>query len=261
LGKLRAQQNLIKNWISIVLTVLSLIQGFAFNYWATQLNAIYEQVRDGNYFIGVHFILCFFILVRVYQTFLAAVLDYDFLLPRSFEMLLISTIGIAEFFLFSSIREEQIKIFSPTSFHKRGILLCLMATLGYTTILRRLVKQRDQGTKRNLIPFKRIPQKGRHKLNKKGGKFQMIRATTDLRLFTYKKPEDYWREVLLQEVNIVSLLVIIAIEILIILSNSGRRKLIAALVIVIIAILCSNVFYSTRITFGRREKPSKPRPS
>lgn len=245
MAKLRAQQNLIKNWISIVLTVLSLIQGFAFNYWANQLNDIYKQVRAENYVVGVHFILCFVILVRVYQTFMAAVLDYDFLLPKSFEMLLISAIGVAEFFLFSSIGEEQIKIFSPTSFHKRGILLCVMAALGYFIILRRLVKQRDEATKSNLIPFKTIPQKGRLQLST---------------LFKYKKPEDYCREVLLQEVNIISLLVIVAIEVLIVLLKLGGGKLIS-LVIVIMAILCSNVFYSTRITFGRREEPSKRRPN
>lgn len=241
-----------------MLTVLSLIQGFAFNYWANQLNGIYGQVRAENYVVGVHFILCFVILIRVYQTFMAAVLDYDFLLPRSFEMLLISTVGVAEFFLFSSIGEDRIINFNSTSFHKRGILLCLMAALGYTIVLWRLVKQREDGAKRNLIPFKTTTRKGREHINKRGGKFQMIRAGIgSLRLITYKKPENYSQEVLLQEVNIASLLVIIAIEFLIVLSKPGRHKLIS-LVVVIMAILCSNVFYSTRITFGRREKSSKP---
>jgi hypothetical protein len=257
LARLRAQQNLIKNWISIVLTVLSLIQGFAFNYWANQLNDVYGQVRDGDYVVAVHFILCFVILVRVYQTFMAAVLDYDFLLPRSFEMLLISTIGVAEFFLFSSIGEDRIKDFNFISFHKRGILLCLTAALGYVIVLWRLVKQRDEGAKRNLIPFKKTTRKGSQYLNKKRGNFQVIRAGMDRRLFTYKKPENYSQEVLLQEVNIISLLVIIAIEFFIVLSKPGRHPL-NSLVVVIMAILCSNVYYSTRITFGRREKSSKP---
>jgi hypothetical protein len=241
-----------------VLTVLSLIQGFAFNYLAFQLPSIYRDIRTGNYVAAVHFVLCFVILVRMYQTFMAAVLDYDFLLPRSFEILLITTLGTAEFFLFSTLKHEDLVNFNTSSFHKRGILLSSMAATGYFLILLRVIRQRGEGIGPNIVPFKIDLTTGRKPQPKK--KRAAISRPTFLSRFKYETPPSYYREVLLQEVNVLSLLVIIAIEVLIVLYNPGRGKL-TGLVLVIIAILCANVFYSTRVTFGRRQKPSKPQPS
>ncbi|HWN10028.1 MAG TPA: GNAT family N-acetyltransferase [Pyrinomonadaceae bacterium] len=134
----RPQAHLINNWINIVLTVVSIIQGLAFNYLATKFPEVYLNARvTGNYLIITHFALCFMILLRVFQTYLTAVLDYNFGLPSFMEILLIFLIGGLEYFLFSSL---SVAGFNVASFHKRIIVLCLLGIVGYSIAMRHLTQ-------------------------------------------------------------------------------------------------------------------------
>lgn len=255
LSRRRAQLNLISNWITIFLTVLTLIQGFAFNYLASRLPSVYEDAKSTReYIVAAHLGLCLVILVRMYQTFMTAVLDYDFLRPRSFEILLMTTIGLAEFFLFSSLKDGTVKNFSPSSFHGRGLLFSGIAGLGYFLILSQFVLTRRKGIPRNLIPFRLI----------NPGVARSSRVTRIRGLFfpqailriKYRKPVAYSREVWLQEINIFSLLVVMMIEVWIVVFRPQSGKLIG-LVLATIGILCMNIYYSTRATFGRKNRSKR----
>jgi hypothetical protein len=244
-----------------VLTVLSIIQALAFNYLAEQFPGIFRySMTRGNYIVFMHFILCFVILVRIYQTFMGAVLDYNFILPRLYEMFLISTVGITEYFLFESLKPEgKIESFNQLTFHTRGIIISGLGTIGYFIILLQFMRRNKLGM-HYAIPFEITPPQLIVRRNKPR-KRSVIPFTITPPRFEYKPDETNSREVWLQEVNIISLLVIIGIESQILrFGPLGDREL-GVLVGVIIIILCLNIYYSVHVTFGRRAKSSKQQPN
>jgi len=131
----RAQDHLVNNWVNIVLAVISIIQGLAFNDLVTRFPNIYTYTRTtGDPTVFIHFVLCFIILLRIFQTYVTAVLDYNFGLPSFSEILLIFLIGAIEYFLFSSL---IIPNFNIASFHKRLSIISVLGIVGYiVTILR-----------------------------------------------------------------------------------------------------------------------------
>lgn len=139
--KSRAQDTLTSNWVNIVSAVISIIQGLAFNYLAGRLPEIYQHSRaTGDLILLVHFLLCFAILLRIFQTYVTAVLDYNFGLPSFFEILLIFVIGALEYFLFSSL---DLNSFNIVSFHKRLTILSVLGMVGYIITIIRILNHEE----------------------------------------------------------------------------------------------------------------------
>lgn len=230
--RLRAQQNLVNNWVNIVLTVISVIQGFAFNYLLQQFLDKFGIHHSRDYVLLLHFILSFVVLLRIFQAYMTAVLDYNYGPASFFEILLIPAVGVIEYSLICSLISEP---FKPIIFHAIGIVICMVAVLAHFL---------------TLLKFRR------RKLQPRSGKPGVIKATVTLLQFLYKPSESYLTEVRLQELNIAGLITIILIELLFILSGPGRREqsILASLIILILSI---NIYFSVRITFKGGTKLSK----
>jgi ribosomal protein S18 acetylase RimI-like enzyme/uncharacterized membrane protein len=134
-----AQEQLNINWVGIVVEVLSIIQGLAFNDLVSRFPEIYEHWRTtGDYLLIAHFLLSFILLLRIFQTYLTAALDYNLWTPRLFDVLVIFIIGSLEYFVFSSLTVEN---FDVSRFHQRLSLISLFGIIGYVNAIRRVKEE------------------------------------------------------------------------------------------------------------------------
>jgi len=125
----RAVRNFRGNWTAIVLAVISIIQGLAFNDLAGRLQDILGYtLKTHDLVLAAHFLLCFVLLLRIFQTYVTAALDYDDWVPRFSDILLIFVIGLIEYYLFSSLTNPS---FPVHTFHKRISILSVLALAGY----------------------------------------------------------------------------------------------------------------------------------
>lgn len=137
----RAQKRLFENWVGIVLTVVSIIQGLAFNDLAAKLPDIYSfTVRTNNYAPLAHFIVCFVVLLRLFQTYVTAALHYEEWDVNIFDLILIFIIGEAEYFLFSTLDAPSFEI---KAFHARLSIISTLGTIGYLSVIFRLKRARS----------------------------------------------------------------------------------------------------------------------
>lgn len=148
MDRTRAQEQLITNWVAIVLAVVSIIQGFAFNDLVIRFLPIYQYSRTtGDVHVLVHYVLSFVLLLRVFQTYLTAALDYNPWTPRLFDVLIIFIVGAIEYFIFSALVVPAFDVFR---FHRRFSLIALAAVIGYLGgrcfVLKRIYSQPIQTT-------------------------------------------------------------------------------------------------------------------
>lgn len=122
-------QKLWANWVAIVLSTISIIQGLAFNYLVTNLDLIITHTqKTNNYILLAHFILSFALLLRIFQTYIVAALDYDDWKVSLFDILTIFVVGVFEYYLFSSL---SVANFDPIVFHLRLSLITIVGLAGY----------------------------------------------------------------------------------------------------------------------------------
>jgi ribosomal protein S18 acetylase RimI-like enzyme len=146
LEKTRAQQQLLTNWVAIILAVLSIIQGLAFNNLVVQFPDIYKYSRTGGDIrVLIHFFLSFILLLRIFQTYVTAALDYNPWLPNSFDVLIIFVIGALEYFLFSTLNPPS--AFNVAQYHSRLMLISVLGIFGYLGAMIRIKEDLFPGYK------------------------------------------------------------------------------------------------------------------
>ena len=139
LNRSRIQRLYYTNFVSIILAVGSIIQGLAFNDLAVRFPPIYSSgFLTGNYIVIAHFVLCFVLLLRVFQTYVAAALDYDEWEINFSDVFIIFLIGLIEYFVFSSLNPTA---FDVKEFHKRLSIMSLLGCLGYLRVLIKIRKE------------------------------------------------------------------------------------------------------------------------
>ncbi len=125
----RAHRNFQGNWTAIVLAVISIIQGLAFNDLAGRLQMILSYTEATHDLIpAAHFLLAFTLLLRIFQTYITAALDYDEWATNFADVLLIFVIGMLEYHVFSSL---IVPGFAVMQFHKRISIVSILALIGY----------------------------------------------------------------------------------------------------------------------------------
>src|SRR5215469_11498679 len=125
----RAKRRLLANWVDIVLTVISIIQGLAFNDLVILFPPIYEYtVRTGQPIVLVHFLLSLALLLRVFQTYVTAALDYDDWQPSFVDVLIIFAVGFVEYFIFAGLTVPR---FDVVNFYERLSIAAFLAFAGY----------------------------------------------------------------------------------------------------------------------------------
>ncbi len=125
----RAQHNFQHNWTGIILAVISIIQGLAFNDLAGRLHTILDYTLETHDLVpAAHFLLAFTLLLRIFQTYVTAALDYDEWATNFPDVLLIFIIGLLEYHVFSSL---AVPGFNVAQFHKRISIVSVLALIGY----------------------------------------------------------------------------------------------------------------------------------
>ncbi len=129
MSKNRAQRRFLESWVDIVLTVVSIIQGLAFNDLVIRFPAILENALSAReYQVLGHFVLCFAVLLRLFQTYVTAALDYDEWTVGFFDIFLVFVIGAVEYFVFSTLTPTN---FDVVGFHIRISIISLLGIVGY----------------------------------------------------------------------------------------------------------------------------------
>lgn len=137
--KSRAQSRFYHSWVDIVLTVVSIIQGLAFNDLVVRLPSIYEYTISRNDLqLMASFIFAFVILIRLFQTYVTAALDYDEWSVNFFDIFLIFIIGAVEYFVFSALTTDQ---FDVRIFHARVSIISILGIIGYLGAILRLKEE------------------------------------------------------------------------------------------------------------------------
>lgn len=228
-----AQQRLVSNWLNIVLTIISVTQGFVTGDLLSKFPAAFDySVRSrSNLIVLVLFLVGLVISLRVFQTIITGVLDEEFTMPDFPEFFLVFIIVSVEYYLFSLFelipsRDNPRLGFVLhnflISFYKWGIALSVIGALGYS---------------RKLWLLKR-----RHKT----------------------RSIYYYRELWLQRRNIFGMLALVAIQFFLIgaskgvfnfsLNGNGHIPFLG----VMIAVLFANINYSLWSTFGEEIQESGP---
>jgi ribosomal protein S18 acetylase RimI-like enzyme len=139
MNKSRAQNRFYNSWVDIVLTVVSIIQGLAFNDLVVRLPNIYDYtVAKNDFQLIASFIFSFVILIRLFQTYVTAALDYDEWSVNFFDIFLIFIIGAVEYFVFSALVTEQ---FDIREFHTRVSIISILGIVGYLGAILRLKEE------------------------------------------------------------------------------------------------------------------------
>jgi ribosomal protein S18 acetylase RimI-like enzyme len=128
----KVQEAYRSNFVNIVLAVISIVQGLAFNDLAQRFPKIYST---GDFMLYAHFILCFVLLLRIFQTYVTGALAYNDLKLNVFDILIIFVVGLLEYFVFSSLSPEN---FNISDFYKRFLCLCALAFVAYLEAIRKL---------------------------------------------------------------------------------------------------------------------------
>ena len=133
------QEIYFQNFVNIVLAIISIIQGLAFNDLAQRFSPIFTYaVAQGDYKPLAHFVLCFVLLLRVFQTYVIAALDYNKWELKFSDMFLIFIVGLFEYLVFSSLGAANPNgsyNFDVIVFHQRFLIISSLALIGYLRAL------------------------------------------------------------------------------------------------------------------------------
>ncbi|MEA2494793.1 MAG: hypothetical protein QOJ29_2704 [Thermoleophilaceae bacterium] len=91
--------NLRINWVAIVLAIVSIIQGLALARLAETMDGLHQAAQWSA------FTLAFFVVVRVFQTYVAAAVDYSDWTPNLLDLVLIFGVGLVQFQLISGLQD------------------------------------------------------------------------------------------------------------------------------------------------------------
>ncbi len=242
----RARKRLAENWVNIVLTIISIIQGFVFTFLAGQFPNVYKySINTGKYVVLALFVLSLLISLRIFQTYITAALDYEVEVPDFLELLLVVLVASIEFYLFSVFKdvpppppEGSYQSFDLNnfllSFYTGGTIISLAGATGYLFALRGVWR-------RERLRFRKL---GR----------------------PFEADEDYKSEVRLQRWNIAGMVAILIIHLFLLSSVRGYITLSYGLgetvhilcACAMIVILFANTIHSVRVTFPKDDQVSKP---
>jgi hypothetical protein len=134
----RAPDKLQREFFDIVLAVLGIIQGLSLNQLAEKFargeNAI---VNSDSILVYADFAFCFLILVRIFQTYLLAALDYSGWKASFYDIVSIFLVGILEYWIFESLEKSQ--IMNHNLLHFRAAVLLVIATLSHLIAFSRIL--------------------------------------------------------------------------------------------------------------------------
>ena len=134
-----AASKLKKEFFQITLAVLGIIQGLSLNQLAEKIvkgdNAV---MASSNILCNIHWFLCLMILIRVFQTYLLASLDYSDWQTSFTEVVSIFIVGILEYWVFDALYSDQVMDFN--SFHGRICVLLFFAFISHGLAYRRILK-------------------------------------------------------------------------------------------------------------------------
>ncbi len=115
-----------------IMTLVSIIQGFAFGYISTEFitNFVSPSFSVNSAVVFTSYLLCYAIILKFFQTYLLAIQDYEGVTIDYFDVMIIFGTGIFEFFLFSSLINE-----SYQSFFIKLSVLSILSIVGYVMAL------------------------------------------------------------------------------------------------------------------------------
>ena len=136
----KARDQFLLYWVEIVLSVVSIIQGLAFNDLVSRFPKILDHaLTTGESFVLVHFALSFIILLRVFQTYVVAALDYTDWSASFMDVFLIFVVGGIEYYVFSSLTLTP--AFDVQRYHKHLSVLSIFGIVGYLAALLRIKEE------------------------------------------------------------------------------------------------------------------------
>lgn len=98
----RARTNWFKTYPDIILMILSIVQGLAFQDLALRAPELLSNFKRDP-LVVLHLGLCFVILLRVFQTYLAVALDYEASFVSFTDFMQIFAVGLLEYAIFASL--------------------------------------------------------------------------------------------------------------------------------------------------------------
>lgn len=118
-----------------IMTLVSIIQGFAFGYVSTEfiVDFVAPSLSIGAGIKFISYLLCYAIILKFFQTYLLALKDYQGVTIDYFDVIIIFATGIFEFFLFSSLINE-----SHQSFFIKLIVLSCLSIIGYILAIKKV---------------------------------------------------------------------------------------------------------------------------
>lgn len=126
----RRQRNRIalfqSNWVGIVLTIVSIIQGLALAHLSDVATGLAGLVP------WCFFCLAFLVSVRVFQTYVSAAVEYDHWRPNVWDLLLIFFLGFVQYRYIDALGPN---LFRPRTFQLWFLVLCSLALIGYCRAL------------------------------------------------------------------------------------------------------------------------------
>jgi hypothetical protein len=117
----------------LVLGVMGIIQGLAFNELASKVSSVgegWDHLTIVEFYLC--FSICFLIIIRVFQTYVAAVFDYARWSLTFWDVLGIFIVGLLEYWIFSGLAVDR---FSSGEMHGRISVLFLFAAIAHGNAL------------------------------------------------------------------------------------------------------------------------------
>ena len=130
----RAHANWYHSYADIVLMLLSVIQGFAFQELATRSKNILPLIGSEPLLV-MHVLLCFVIIIRVFQTVLTATIDYGIRIVSFIDIPVIFGIGLLQYCLFSALGNPLAgpgEVFNVKQFYTYMVILLVISGIKYT---------------------------------------------------------------------------------------------------------------------------------
>ena len=126
------------NWVGIVCTMVSIIQGLAFNNLVLLFPPIFANLEStGSWLMISYFFLSLIILFRITQTYITAALAYSEWKVNLEDIFIIFLLGFIEFFVFSTL---DTKIFNVIVYYERLSIITVFAVISYSLAFRKLKK-------------------------------------------------------------------------------------------------------------------------
>ncbi len=128
-GSSQGPRGLHLNFVAIVLSVVSIIQGLAVTALAESLKRMHTIVEWSFY------LLAFVVVIRLFQTYVSAAVDYADWQIRFSDVVFVFLLGLVQYQVIASLSETT---FKPSLFEAWFSAICAAALLGYANAYLRL---------------------------------------------------------------------------------------------------------------------------